>query len=452
MANEKRPPGSPGTKRRRPPTVIDLPATEVPSEAVAPEPQAEAAASPPGADPIRPETAASPPSDAPPFNPTSFDPNPTALPAGDAAAGQPPSNPDAPGSGEPPAGSPSPPPPDEPPSGSRPAFAFMPEPSTWPVAGIAGIAGALIVALLFWLFGPASGGRDASADWSPRLAVLEKQLNELAARPAPPRVDPKTVDDLAARLGKLESAQAAPRVPVTDPVVLGRTNAAKSAPKSLADNVAALSRRADAADATVRDTNGRIKKLTAALADVQTTARAAAAGSDRASRLAVAASALRNAVEHGDPFTAELTIVKPLAPDAGAIALLEPFAASGVPSNATLGQELATMIRPLLRVSDQTPADAGFLDRLQANAQKLVRVRPVDEESRGDDRSAILSRIEQRASQGNVAAAMTEVAKLPADARAPMQAWIAKAEARNKALDASRRLAADAVAALKAAP
>jgi hypothetical protein len=33
-----------------------------------------------------------------------------------------------------------------------------------------------------------------------------------------------------------------------------------------------------------------------------------------------------------------------------------------------------------------------------------------------------------------------------------MLAWIAKAEARNKAIDASRRLAADAVAALKAAP
>ena len=47
---------------------------------------------------------------------------------------------------------------------------------------------------------------------------------------------------------------------------------------------------------------------------------------------------------------------------------------------------------------------------------------------------------------------MTELNKLPADARVPMQAWIAKAEACNKAIDASRRLAADAVAALKAAP
>jgi hypothetical protein len=409
-----------------------------------PESEAETSASPP-ADPVPPEAAASAPSDAPPFNPTSFDPNPTVLPSADAAAEQSPADPE-PVRSEPPQ------PPDEPPTGRRAPFAFMPEPASWPVAGIAGVAGALMMALLFWLFGALSGGHDGSVDLSPRLAAIEKQLNDIAARPAPGRVDPKAVDDLAARLAKLESAQSAPRAPVTDPVVLGRINAAESATKSLADNAAALSRRAEAADAALRDTNGRIEKLTAALADVQTTARAAAAGSDRASRLAVAASALRNAVEHGDPFTAELAIVKPLAPDANAIALLEPFAGSGVPGNAALGQELATIVRPLLRASDQTPAAAGFLDRLQANAQKLVRVRPVDEEPRGDDRSAILSRVEQRASQGNVAAAMTELNKLPADARAPMQAWFAKVEARNKAIDASRRLAADAVAALKAAP
>ena len=180
--------------------------------------------------------------------------------------------------------------------------------------------------------------------------------------------------------------------------------------------------------------------------------KAAAAGSDRASRLAVAASALRGAVERGDPFTAELAIVKPFAPDANAIAALEPFAASGVPSNQALGQELAALVRPMLRASDATPRDAGFLDRLQANAEKLVRIRPVGEEAKGDDRAAILSRVEQRASQGNIAGAMAELDKLPAEARAPFNAWIAKADARNKAIEASRKLSADAVAALKAAP
>jgi hypothetical protein len=321
---------------------------------------------------------------------------------------------------------------------------------------LAGTAGGLLVFLLLWLFGAFPASHPASPDLSPRLAAIEKQLSDLASRPAPASIDPKLVnaalEDVAARLARLESAQAAPRAPVTDPVVLGRLNTAENATKSLADNVAAMSRRADAGDAALRETNARIEKLAAALTEVQSTARSAAAGSDRASRFAVAASALRNAVEHGDPFTAELAIVKPLAPDANAIALLEPFAVSGVPGNAALGQELAAIVRPMLGASSDAPRDAGFLDRLQANAQKLVRVRPVEEEARGNDRTAILTRIEQRAAQGNISGALAELNKLPPDARAPMQGWVARAEARNRALEAGRRLAADAVAALKAAP
>ncbi len=294
-------------------------------------------------------------------------------------------------------------------------------------------------------------------DLNPRLASIEKQLNDLAARPAAAggeSQETKTkLDDITARLGKLEAAAATPRAPITDPVVLGRLTASENAAKSQADNVAALSRRADAADATIRDTNANIAKLSASLDDVRSTARQAAAGSDRASRLAVAASALRGAAERGDPFAGELAIVKPLVSDANAIAQLEPFAASGVPSNAALGQELAALVRPMLRANDETAAaGSGFLDRLQANAEKLVRVRPVGEEAQGGDRSAILSRVEQRAAQGNVAGARAELDKLPTDARAPLQAWIAKAAARDKALEASRKLSADAVAALKATP
>jgi hypothetical protein len=328
------------------------------------------------------------------------------------------------------------------------------------------------VAALLWWFGAFPVRQVAPADSGPRLAAIEKQLKDIAARPVPASVDPKeinkdvtkAVDEMSARLSRLESAQAAPRPPVTDPVVLGRLNAVESATKSQADNAAALSRRADAADAAVsrradasdsalRETNAGIAKLTAALAEVRSTARAAAAGSDPASRLAVVASALRNAVERGDPFAAEFAIVKPLTTDAAAIAALEPFAASGVPGNAALGDELAAIIRPMLRAPEAPQAKGSFMHRLRVNAEKLVSIRRVDgKEPRGDNRDAILARTERLASQGNLAGATAELSKLPADARAPFQAWIARAEARNKALDASRRLAADAVAALKPSP
>ena len=168
-----------------------------------------------------------------------------------------------------------------------------------------------------------------------------------------------------------------------------------------------------------------------------------------------AAAALRSTVERGDAYAAELAIVKPLTSDTAAIAALERFAASGVPSQSALGQELAAIVRPMLRAAGEPPRDGGFLEKLQANAEKLVRIRPVDE-VRGDDRVAILSRVEQRAVQGNIAGAQAELAKLPAEARVPsqaeLQAWSTKAEARNKAIEASRKLAADAIAGLKVVP
>ena len=45
------------------------------------------------------------------------------------------------------------------------------------------------------------------------------------------------------------------------------------------------------------------------------------------------------------PFTAELAAVKPLTTDAVALAAIEPFAASGVPSAAALGRELLAAAR-----------------------------------------------------------------------------------------------------------
>ena len=429
MAGEKRPPsGSESGGRRRPPT-IDLRATEV----VQPEP-AETRAEAPG-DKATPEP---PPKVEEPF--ISSQPPPP----------EPPREP--PGRG-----------PRDPQPGRRP-FAFLPEELSWSHAGagIAGAIGGVLVVLLLWLVGAFSSGRAPSNDLSPRLASIEAQLRELAARPAAPSVDPKAVEDIAARLARLESAQAQPRAPVTDPVVLGRLSATENAVKSLADNVAglsrradgieaALSRRSDAVEAALRETQGRLDRLAASLADLQTTARAAAVGSDRAGRLALAAAVLRDAVERGSSFAAELAVVKPLATDPAALGPIEPFAATGVPGNAVLARELTALLQPMLRAAGEPPRDGGFIERLQANAEKLVRIRPIDE-ARGDDRAAILARIEQRAGRADLPGALAEIAKLPPDARAPLAAWIAKAEARDKAIESSRRFAADAVAALKAAP
>jgi hypothetical protein len=405
MANEN-PDNPPGARRPRPPTVIDLPATEV-------SPEAKEAS----------EVPASPPSDPPP----------------------------APSGGKP-----------EQPANRR---------SSGIVGGaFGGAIGGLLVAGLLWWLGAFPARQGLPADPGPRLAAIEKQLKDFAARPLPAAVDAKeitkevnkAVDEVGARVSRLEAAQAAPRAPVTDPVVLGRLTSVEGASKSVADNVAALSRRAEATDAAIRDantaiqsTNANIAKLAVTLGEVRATARAAAAGSDSASRLALAASMLRDAAQRGEPFLAELAVAKPLTTEVDAIAALEPFAASGVPGNAALGQQLVAIIRPMLGAAETAPTatTGGFWKKLRTSAQTLVRISPADGKvTGGNERDAILTRAEQRATQGNVAGAGEELSKLPADAHAPFQAWTARVDARNKALDASRRLAAGAVAALKAEP
>ena len=93
--------------------------------------------------------------------------------------------------------------------------------------------------------------------------------------------------------------------------------------------------------------------------------------------------------------------------------------------------------------------DAGFIDRLQANAGKLVRIHPVGR-TEGDDVSAVLARIEANTANNNVSGIAAELMKLPANMREPAAAWSQKVAARDAALAAARDLARDAVAALAA--
>src|SRR5262249_33694593 len=57
---------------------------------------------------------------------------------------------------------------------------------------------------------------------------------------------------------------------------------------------------------------------------------------DRAARFALAAAALKTAVERGDPFLSELAAAKAFAPDTAMLAPLEALAAGGVPSTSAL--------------------------------------------------------------------------------------------------------------------
>jgi hypothetical protein len=356
----------------------------------------------------------------------------------------------------------------------------------------AGGAGAAVLALL--LLALWGGGAFRSDDPNAaRLARLELQVRDLANRPQPPAPDLRALNDLATRVaaseqalgrvvdldGRLIKAEAvisAARVAQPDPGLLARVTAIEAAGGQLA----ALRQGIDTASAAARDAKGRadaafelaqkapaqaptvtpaeLQALTARVTALEQAAKslegkvAVTAGADRAGRLAFMAVALRGAVERGEPFAPELSAVKPLMPDAAALAALEPFAATGVPRTPALARELSQITGPMLTAAGGAPRGEGLLDRVQQNAERLVRIRPISE-TPGDDAATIVARAEAKASRGDLGGAASELGALPPAVRAPAEAWIKKAQAQMAALAAARKLADDAIGTLaKAVP
>jgi hypothetical protein len=134
--------------------------------------------------------------------------------------------------------------------------------------------------------------------------------------------------------------------------------------------------------------------------------------------------------------------------DQQALAPLDPFAASGVPTAEALGRELAALGPELAQTGETQGRDGGYLERLQSHVERLVRVRPVNGAVAGDDVAAVVARIEAKARQGDIAGALAELRKLPETVRARAAAWVKKAEARQAAIAAAQRVEDSALAAL----
>ena len=378
--------------------------------------------------------------DAPPATPSSEEPsNP---PPSDAASN--PLPPDVPGN----------PPPEAPRRGVS-------------LLGVAVVAIGLVLAVLGLVSLILSRDNGVSA-LDARLAGVELDLRDLASRAPPPAADPKALDEVAGRVAKLEATGAAPPPGAGDPAFAARVAALQTELKALAEAVGVLGRRDDEALAAAREARVRADASAAELAELAQKPPAAidrsefealanrvaaveqsekaAARADRTVRLALAATALNAAVERGDAFAAELDTVKALGADPKLAAALEPFARAGVPTAATLARQFSALAPALLQASEPPPRD-GVLGRLQLNAEKLVRIRRVDE-APGSDGAAIVARSEAKASRGDLAGAVAELGELPPNARAPAEAWIKGAQARIAAIDASRRLAGDALSGL----
>ena len=357
----------------------------------------------------------------------------------------------------------------------------------WPIvtAGIAGVC-IVIVAGALWL-SRANQQNDRTAALASHLARVQAELGTLAARPQFSAQDAQRTDDLAARLAAAEeklqaladdakrtasSAQPQQQEASTSRLAaleqtlapsgdfaarVGRLEAAVAdAPTdpASAERLRATEKNLQSLDARTNEFARRLAAIEARLSDTATRAKVneersvenqASAGIDEAARFAVLADALAVKVDRGQAFAAEFLAIKPFVAQQSVLEPLAPMAQTGVPSAATLSRELVALVPAIAAAIG--PRDDSLIDRLQATAERLVRVRPINAEA-GDDPRNVLARIEAKARQNDIDGALAELSRLPEQARAPAMEWIRKAEARRAAIDASRRISTASMNAL----
>ncbi len=328
-----------------------------------------------------------------------------------------------------------------------------PAPVTPPVrqkAGIAsllgaGLVGGLIAAGGNWALGyfnpatpPAVQLPDFAAEFSARddriaalsdtLGQVQKSVGDLQQAVA--AIKPAEAPDLSAfdlRIGELERKIADLKVSGGDPAALERLAAIDAKLASLDASIAAAIDAARVASETAGAQAARIDALAATVKAVEEKA-AAAAGNPRIA-LAIAAAALKSAVDRGLPFMTELETYAAVAPDAPEITQLRAFAASGVPTRADLAIAAGEAANAMIAAVNASNPDAGFLQSLLDSAKALVTVRPIGMVE-GEGIDAIAARMEARTKTGDLAGALEEISKAPDAARAAAADFSAKVQAR----------------------
>lgn len=295
----------------------------------------------------------------------------------------------------------------------------------------AGIVGGLIAlicagaAQYAGLLPAGRSGKDNSADISAlnaQIDGLKQSVANLAAAPAA-----KPDDALVARIAALE------------------TTAANGSPAGTADGTTS-----GAADQKIASLTAEVDQLKADLGKAtQSQATSDAAVSQRldnaekklsepsqesAVARAIAAAALKAAIDRGGPFKPELDTFANVAPDDPAVADLKNFAQTGVPSRADLIRQVTDVATALVATTQNNDPNQSWSDRLMSGAKSLVQVRPVGNVP-GDSVDAIAARFEDKVKNGDLPGAVTEWNSLPETAKSASAAFKQSLEARIRVED-----------------
>lgn len=222
----------------------------------------------------------------------------------------------------------------------------------------------------------------------------------------------------------------------------GRLSALEQASHDLGEPVTAAAQ-SPAYDARLADLEARLDQLgTVDLASPQSLQLSQMAPHDG---IALALARLMRTVDLGRPYRAEfleLTARAPaLAPNLApvgrlevrdALAVIEPFAAAGIPTLSDIEDEFEGLVSASYKASLAPAEDASWWQRLWAGARDSVVIRKTGD-AEGDSVEAILGRAEARMSEGKLAATISEIEALSEAAGAIFADWLSAATARRDA-------------------
>ncbi|PYE25140.1 hypothetical protein C8J32_10493 [Rhizobium sp. PP-CC-3A-592] len=131
---------------------------------------------------------------------------------------------------------------------------------------------------------------------------------------------------------------------------------------------------------------------------------------------AIAVTALKTSIDRGGPFLAELDALKSISPDDPAVARLADVAPRGVSSRSDLTRTFPDTADAMLAAIRGADPNQGIFSRLVDSAASAVRVRPVGSVE-GTGPEAVVARIEDRLTNGDLKGASLEWDGLPQPAK-----------------------------------
>ncbi|QKC81122.1 COG4223 family protein [Mesorhizobium sp. NZP2077] len=218
----------------------------------------------------------------------------------------------------------------------------------------------------------------------------------------------KQIETAVAALGKAGSAA---------PLDLGPLN----------EKLASLDALVKSAGEAAKAQDGRLTALEQSVSQLSGKVEAAAGQPKIA--LAIAASALKSALERGAPFSAELDTLAAISPDAPELATLRPYAEKGVPTRTEIASQMDAAANAMVAAATPVDQNAGFLQNLMSSAESLVKVRPIGAVE-GAGAPETVARMEVAVTQGDYAKALSEYDKLPEAVKAAGADFAGKLKAR----------------------